>query len=88
MSSEVALAFSELFYGAGAWLGVLLMETILWALALKTEWGGVIGIIVTVFMGIDAITSIAENSNLMWIGIIYFFTSAFLLFNFMKGKGK
>ncbi len=88
MSTEIAAAFSELFYGSGCWLGILLLETIIWSLALKKDWAGVVGIIVSVFMGINYLTNTTVNTNQVWLALIMFFTAIFLMINLVRNEKK
>jgi hypothetical protein len=79
--SGIALVFDELFYGSGAWLGILLLLVIILGISLKTKYAGLLMIPVTVFLGIDYLTE-----DMLWHSIIMFITSVFVVINvFRKG---
>ena len=80
--SEIAEAFTELFYGSGSWLGLLLLLALITALAMKTRYGGLLMIPVCVFLGISYLSYPA----LMWNALIMFIASIFLLYELVKGN--
>ncbi len=88
MSSEVAAAFNELFYGSGAWLGILILELIIISGSLKSKWASVLFLPITVFMGIDYLDNVTVNTNQVWLAVIMFFTAIFLVFNLVHGDKK
>ena len=80
--SDVELAFTELFFGTGSWLGILLLLSIIVVLALKNRFIAVLMIPVTLFLGIDYL-----DNGLMWNSIIMFLSSIFILLNAIKNRG-
>jgi hypothetical protein len=80
MSSQIAIAFNELFYGSGMWLGILLIIAIIIGISLKTKWAGLITLPATVFLGINYLTN-----DFMWGGLLMFCTSVFVILNIVKG---
>ncbi len=81
MSAEIAVAFQELFYGSGAWLGILLLLSIIIGLSLKEKYAAVMMLPVCIFLGIDYITN-----DLLWNALIMFFSSIFIVFNLARNK--
>jgi len=81
--SDISLVFTELFYGAGSWLGLLILLSIIVALTMKAKYAGVLMLPVTIFLGINYIT---YDTPLLWNGIIMFFASLFILINLTKGE--
>lgn len=77
--SEIGTAFNELFYGSGAWLGILLLLSIIIALSLKTKWAAVMTLPVSIFLGIDYVTN-----ELYWNAAIMFFSCIFVLIQVMR----
>lgn len=84
MSSDIALAFTELFVGSGAWLGLLLFMAIVVTLSLKEKYVGVLMIPVCIFLGINYLS----YPSLMWHAIIMFFTAVFIMIKLATSKGK
>lgn len=80
--SEIAEAFNELFYGAGAWLGLLLLLALIVSLTVKTKYAGVFMLPVTIFLAIDYL----DYPALLWNSLIMFFASVFIVINLVKGK--
>jgi len=79
MSAEIAGVFTELFFGAGSWLGVLLLLAIIVGLAMTAQWVAVLMLPVTVFLGIDYLTE-----ELLWNAVIMFFSCIFILVQVMR----
>lgn len=79
--SEIAEVFTELFFGTGSWLGILLLLSIIIALTIKIKWGGVITLPIIIFLGIDYITN-----DLFWNGLIMFFSAIFILITIVKNR--
>ena len=75
-------AFNALFYGTGAWLGILLFLTLIIALFLAWKYTGVLTFPITLYLGISYL-----NNSLLWHASIMFFTSAFILIALYKKKG-
>lgn len=82
MSSDVSIAFTELFYGSGSWLGLLLLLAIIIGLSVKSRFAGLLMIPVCIFLGI----SYLSYPSLMWNGLIMFFASVFIIFTIAKGR--
>lgn len=80
--SGITIAFQELFYGSGAWLGLLLMLALILVMTRVTKYSGLLMLPVCVFLAIDYLSYPA----LMWNAIIMFFASAFILINLVRGK--
>lgn len=78
--SDVEQAFTELFYGSGSWLGLLLLLAIIMVLATSKKYLGLVMIPVTVFLGI----SYLSYSELMWHSIIMFLSSIFIVISIVK----
>ena len=80
--SEIADIFSELFYGSGSWLGLLLLLALMIAISLKNRYAGLLMIPVAVFLGISYLSYPA----LMWNALIMFIASVFLLYQVISQK--
>lgn len=74
--------FTELFYGAGAWLGLLLYLAIIIGLTLKTKYAGVLMLPVSIFLGISYLSYPA----LTWNAVIMFFSAIFIVANLAKNR--
>lgn len=77
--SSISQVFTELFYGSGAWLGILLLLTIIISLSAKIKYAGVLTLPIVVFLGIDYITN-----DLLWNAVIMFFASIFIVISLVK----
>lgn len=75
--------FNVLFYGSGAWLGLLLMLLLIFGLIIKYPKAGLLMLPVTVFLGINYL-----NNDLGWHGLIMFLTSTFIMFDFAYSAHK
>lgn len=79
--SSIALAFQELFYGAGAWLGLLLLLAIIIVLSVRVRYAGLLTLPICIFLGIDYLTN-----DLLWNALIMFFASIFIVINIAKSR--
>jgi len=79
--SEISEVFTELFYGSGSWLGILILLSIIIALSLKIKWGAVLMLPIVIFLGIEYITE-----DLLWNGLIMFFSGIFILITMIRNK--
>jgi hypothetical protein len=78
--TSISVAFNELFFGSGAWLGLLLLLVIIVVLSVRVKYAGVLTLPVTVFLGIDYL-----NNDLLWHGLIMFFAAIFIILNLVLG---
>jgi len=74
--------FTELFYGAGSWLGLLIILAIVIVLSLQTRYAGLLMLPVCVFLGITYLGYPA----LMWNAVIVFFAAIFIMVNLVKSE--
>jgi len=83
--SLVEQAFTELFYGAGSWLGLILLMSLCIIPTYKWREVGILFMPITVFLGVEYL-----GQNLEWQALIMFFTAIFIIFLFADGlkKGK
>ncbi len=72
---SVEIAFDELFFGSGSWLGLLLLLTIIILLSAQSKFVGGLMIPVSVFIGI----SYLSYPSLMWNALIMFLCSIMIL---------
>jgi hypothetical protein len=77
--SSISVAFQELFYGSGAWLGLILLLALITVLSARIKYTGVLLLPVSIFLGIDYL-----NNDLMWHGIIMFFCAVFVVINLAR----
>lgn len=80
MSADIAAVFTELFFGSGAWLGLLLLLSIIFSLSLKNKLLNVLMLPVTIFLGIAYLGYPA----LTWHALIIFLSSIILVINAMQ----
>lgn len=83
--NDVEIAFNELFYGSGMWLGILILLGLILTLVLKNKIACVLGIPITLFLGIDYITN-AETQSHYWGAIIMFFSTVMLVIRLARNK--
>ena len=84
MSNDVAIAFQELFYGEGIWLGILLILAIVTGLTMKNRYATVLCLPVTIFMGINYLQN--GTGNQLWGAIIMFCATIFLVVQLMRNR--
>jgi hypothetical protein len=79
--SEISIAFDELFFGSGMWLGLLLFISIIIVVSLKAKYAGIIMFPATVFLAINYFTK-----SFMWGGILMLITGIFVILTMSKGN--
>lgn len=78
MAGEALEFFNELMFGSGAWLGLILIVTIMLLVSAKTKMGGIFMCIISIFLGLEYFSNVATSSNFMWSAIIMFITGTIL----------
>lgn len=84
MGAEADL-FNELLFGAGAWIGLSILVALSIVIAEFTKYGGLIFIIIDLFLGIEYLTNVSVNSNFMWSGIIMFLVAILVAYITIDG---
>lgn len=81
-AGTVQAIFSELFYGAGSWLGLLILLVFIVALCLAQRYLGLLMLPVAIYLGIEYLT----YPTLMWNALIMFLASIFILMNLFRKR--
>jgi len=84
MANEAQEFFQELLYGEGAFLGLILILTILILVNYKYKNSGILFIPIAIMMGIQYLNNISTSSNFMWCAIIMFLAVPFLLYRMVE----
>jgi hypothetical protein len=79
MAGEFLEFFNELLFGSGAWIGAIIIVSIVALTTLRAKLSGVIFMPICIFLGIEYFNKISSNSNLMWIGILMFIMAIYCL---------
>jgi hypothetical protein len=82
--SSIADVFTELFYGAGAWLGILLFLAIIIGLAFANKYVGVLMLPVCIFLAINYLA----YPTLLWHAAIMFICAIFIVIHLMMERDK
>jgi len=82
--SSIAQVFTELFYGSGAWLGLLLFLAIIIGLAFSNKYVGVLMLPVSIFLAI----SYLDYPSLLWHGAIMFICAIFIVVHLLMERDK
>jgi len=84
MPNEAQEFFQELLYGEGAFLGLILILTILILVNYKYKNSAILFIPIAIMMGIQYLNNISTSSNFMWCAIIMFLAVPFLLYRMVE----
>jgi len=84
--SEVQIAFDELFFGSGMFLGLVLYMAIIGLSSIKVKYLGVLYLPISLLLSIEYLNRGSESNNCFWGAIIMLISVPFLLFNLWKGK--
>lgn len=76
--NEIELAFHELFFGSGFWLGFLLLITICVVVSYKIKYSGVIFVVVLIFLAMEYNENLVETSYKLWSVILCFVAVLFI----------
>jgi len=85
--SIISEVFTELFFGQGAWLGLILFMTMTLGLVSKIKYSSIIMIPFTIFLGIFYLDNIASNSIFMWCAVLMFLTTVLIIVIELNRKG-
>jgi len=79
LAGEFQEFFTELFYGSGAWLGLIILLILCLGMVVKWRYSGALFLPVMLFLGIDYLTN-----DLGWQALIMFFGSVFIVVFMVK----
>ena len=80
-------AFEALFFGSGAWLGILLFVTVVFLLSALNKWANVLCIPLSIFIGIWYLDNLEVSNNMMWGAICMLLSPVFLTVMLAEKKG-
>lgn len=81
-TGTIQAIFSELFYGSGSWLGLLILLIFIVALSLAQQYLGLLMLPVAIYLAIEYLSYPA----LMWNALIMFLASIFIVINLVRGR--
>ena len=84
--NDVEIAFNELFFGSGIFLGLIFYMAIIGLTALRVKYLGVLYIPISLLLTLEYLEHGPSSSNCYWGAIIMFISVPFLLINLWKGK--
>jgi hypothetical protein len=85
MAGEFIEFFNELLFGSGAWIGAIIIVSIIALTTLRTKLSGAIFMPICVFLGMEYFSKVPSNSNLMWIGILMYIMAIYCLAMLIMG---
>lgn len=85
--SEITEIFTELFYGEGAWLMLILFVAMILVISIKVKYSVVIFIPISIFLGLNYLDNASASNNLLWCALIMWILPLFLiLFEIQKRR--
>ncbi len=76
--------FTVLFYGSGAWLGLLLLLIMILGISVKFKKAGLLMLPVSVFLGVEYMTnSLGWHALIMWLASVFILLD--MAFSLRKG---
>ena len=84
--SEAAEIFRQLLFGEGAWLGLILILSLVFLVGMKNKYLNLLFIPVLGFLGIHYLANVPVSVNFMWSGILAFIGCFLLGVQFTKHK--
>jgi len=85
MTTEAAEFFNQLLFGSGAWLGAILIVSIILIVTIKNRLSGAIFMPICIFLGIQYLNVVPVSSDLVWIGILMFIMAIYSLYMLIDG---
>lgn len=79
------LIFQELITGEGAYIGFIILASVMVLVTLKVKVMGILFMAVTSFLSIYCFGLISADSDLIWIAILYAINNMVLLMSMYKG---
>lgn len=76
---EASELFTELLFGSGSWIGLLLILSIIFVVSFIDKRSSIIFIPLSIFMGFMYLENVSANSYFMWSAILMFITTIFLV---------
>lgn len=80
MSGEFQEFFEELLYGSGAWLGLILILSIVLIVSLKVKYSSALFVPIMIFLGLFYLENVSESADFIYSVFITWSCVPFLLF--------
>ena len=87
MPNEIELVFTELFFGAGSILGVLLFLSIILLVSRVVRYSSILFYPILIFLGLEYLENLDAGSRFLWNTIIVWSAIPLLIFIESKNKG-
>jgi hypothetical protein len=88
MAGEFQEFFTELLFGTGAWLGIILIVSVIVLVTFKEKLSAGIFLPICIFLGIQYFNSVPSNSNLIWGAILMFVMAVYCIGMLIDGVRK
>jgi len=79
MTGEFAEFFTELLFGSGAWIGAIIIVSVIVLTTFRMRLSGAIFMPICIFLGIEYFNKVPGNSDLIWIGVLMFIMAIYCL---------
>jgi len=89
MSGEFEELFQELFFGSGAWFGLIIIVSLALIVSFRVKYSGVVWTIILLFITLEYLENIAVSDNFMWASVVTIVTMCLTVWHSygeMKGK--
>lgn len=86
MSSEAQAIFEELFFGAGKWLGLILIISIILVMCWRKKEASFLFIPINILWGLEYLDEITQSDPFFYAVIVFMFLPVFLAFDYLRGN--
>jgi len=83
--SEAEQLFNEFLFGAGSWIGIILIVGLIVLITSKERYAGLLFFPIIILLSLKYLEKMNETGNLAWQIIVLLFASIFIL---LKASGK
>ena len=77
--TEIAEVFTEMFYGGGAWLMLIILVSMILTISVKVKHSIILFIPISIFLGLNYLDNATASNNLEWCAIIMWIVPVFLI---------
>jgi len=70
MAGEALEFFTELMFGSGGWLGLILIVILLASITYKIKEAGYVSLVIAVFLALEYFENVDPSTNFYWSGVL------------------
>lgn len=84
--SEASAVFTELFFGSGKWLGLIVIMGLILALCWRKKEASFIFTPITILWGLEYLETVELDDPFFYAAIVFMFLPVFIVIDYLRGN--